>query len=491
MHTRIFVGFLILLFGFTSANQRGQRTVEAKPLVLQHVTVIDASGFPAKPDMTVVITGGRINEIGNAGSVYVPKDAQTIEARNKFVIPGLWDMHVHVLTDKAEILLPTLVANGITGAREMGSDNDVPIAAMDALRTKVEQGTIVGPRVLMAGHILDGPKAVLPSNVALTNEPQARQTVIDLKKSGVDFIKVYTALPRNLYFAIADEAKKQGLPFVGHVPISVTPEEASDAGQKSFEHMTGVIDGCSRRESELRSALLAKYGNFHGSMAELVRFLFVVYQQQLLDSYDSHKAARLFDHLRKNGTWQCPTLIALRSVAFFDDRSFVRDPRLKYVPRSWTFWTDPDRRLTNEWFKDLTDEDYANEKRAIEKRIEIVRAMHRAGVKFLAGTDTPVPSVYPGFSIHEELAFFVNAGMTPMEALQTATSNPAQFLNMAQELGTIQKGKIADLVLLDKNPLDDIKNTQSINAVVLNGRLLDRKALDALLGQVEYAASKN
>jgi len=329
----------------------------------------------------------------------------------------------------------------------------------------------------MSGHLLDGPKPVIPSNVAISNAPQAQQTVIDLKKSGVDFIKVYTALPRNLYFAIADEAKKQNLPFVGHVPISVTAEEASDVGQKSFEHMTGVVDGSSRRESELRPALLARYEAFHGSMSQLVRFLFVVYQQQLLDSYDSQKAARLFDHLRKNRTWQCPTLVALRSVAFFDDRSFVRDPRLKFVPRSWTFWTDPDRRLTNEWFNGLTDEDYANEKRAIEKRIEIVAAMHRAGVKFLAGTDTPVPSVYPGFSLHEELAFFVKAGMTPMEALQTATSNPAQFFNMDKDLGTIQKGKIADLVLLDKNPLDDIKNTRKISAVYLRGQMVDRSKL--------------
>src|SRR5262249_2617721 len=134
MHTRIFAGVLILAFGFTTSNQRGQGIVGAKALVLQHVTVIDATGSPAKLDMAVVITGGRISENGNTRSGHVPKDAQTIEARNKFVIPGLWDMHVHVLTDKAEILLPTLVANGITGAREMGNDNDVPIAAMDALR---------------------------------------------------------------------------------------------------------------------------------------------------------------------------------------------------------------------------------------------------------------------------------------------------------------------------------------------------------------------
>jgi Amidohydrolase family len=491
MQTKMFVAILALALSFAAYNQKASSSPDTKAVAFEHAVVIDATGSPAMPNMTVVIRGNRISEIGSAKAVHVPKDAKVIDATNQFLVPGLWDMHAHVLTDKAEILLPLLVANGITGARDMGNDNDVPIEVMDAIRKKVAQGTLIGPRVVMAGHLLDGPKPVIPSNVALTTEAQARRTVINLKMSGVDFIKVYTALPRNLYFAIADEAKKQDLPFVGHVPISVTAEEASDAGQKSFEHMTGVIGACSRREADLRPALQEKYEAFHGPTSEIVRFAFVLYQQQLLDAYDSEKAVAAFDHLRKNGIWQCPTLVALRTVAFFDDRNFLKDPRLKYIPRSWTFWTDPDRRHTDQFLKDLTDEDYANEKRAFQMRLEIVSAMNRAGIKFLAGTDTPLPSVHPGFSLHEELALFVKAGMTPIEALQTATLNPAKFLNIEQDSGTIQKGKIADLVLLDANPLDNINNTQRINAVVVNGRLLDRNALDNLLMQVEAAAKKN
>jgi hypothetical protein len=492
MHSRILLGLLIPILWLMSSDRSAQPGAEAKALVLEHVTVIDATGAPPKPDMMVVIVAGRISDIGKSGSVQVPQGAQTMNARTKFLIPGLWDMHAHVLNDKGpDILLPMLVANGVTGAREMGNDNDVPIEAMDRMRKEIEQGKLIGPHIVMAGHIIDGPKPVLPSNVSVSTEAQARETVIALKKSGVDFIKVYTALPRNLYFAIAEEANRQGLPFVGHVPIAVTAEEASDAGQKSLEHMTGVIDSCSTRETELRQALLERYEKFNGSTSELVRFLFVIYQQQLLDSYDEKKAGALFEHLRKNGTWQCPTLVALRSVAFFDDRSFVNDLRLKYVPRSWTFWTDPNRQQTNDFFKDLTAEDFANEKRAVQKRLQIVGAMHRAGVKFLAGTDTAVPSVYPGFSLHEELALFVKAGMTPMEALQSATLNPAVFLNLQDTLGTVEKGKIADLLLLDANPLENINNIRQINAVFVNGRLLDRKALDNVLAQVEAAARKN
>src|SRR5262249_12872256 len=155
----------------------------------------------------------RISEIGSAKTVHVPKDAKVIDATNKFLVPGLWDMHTHILTNKAEILLPLLIANGITGAHDIRNDNDVPIEAMDALRKRVAEGTLIGPRVVIAGHILDNPKPVLPSNVALKTEAQARETIVDLKKNGVDFIKVYTALPRNLYFAIANETNKQGLPF--------------------------------------------------------------------------------------------------------------------------------------------------------------------------------------------------------------------------------------------------------------------------------------
>jgi imidazolonepropionase-like amidohydrolase len=203
MHSRILLGLLILALAFTSGEQSAQPATAARPLVLEHVTVIDATGAPAKPDMTVVITSGRISEIRKSGSIQVPQGAQTVDVKGEYLIPGLWDMHTHILTDKGpDILLPLLVANGVTGAREMGNDNDVPIEAMDRMRKEIEQRMLIGPRILMAGHILDGPKPVLPSNVALTTEAQARQTVIDLKKSGADFIKVYTALPRHLYFAI-------------------------------------------------------------------------------------------------------------------------------------------------------------------------------------------------------------------------------------------------------------------------------------------------
>jgi hypothetical protein len=206
-------------------------------------------------------------------------------------------------------------------------------------------------------------------------------------------------------------------------------------------------------------------------------------QATALETYDEKKAAELFARFAKNQTWQCPTLTVLRSGAYLGDASFRRDGRLKYIPRQlqqrWSM------RIANQ-----SDGDNARAKNVFQKDLEIVRAMRKAGVPILAGTDTGNPFCFPGFSLHEELALMVVAGLTPAEALRSATLNPAKFFGLDQKLGTIEVGKIADLVLLSANPLEDIRNTQRINAVVSNGRLFDRKALDKLLADAEGAAKR-
>jgi imidazolonepropionase-like amidohydrolase len=203
----------------------------------------------------------------------------------------------------------------------------------------------------------------------------------------------------------------------------------------------------------------------------------------MVETFNAEKAAALFARFKRNHTWVCPTLAVERSVAFHDDPNLRNDPRLKYVPsQARTQWASG--------LKDETAEDLALQRSIYKKGVEIVGAMRRAGVEFLAGTDVPYLYLYPGFSLHDELVLLVGAGLTPMEALQAATLNPARFLGKEKELGTIEKGKLADLVLLDANPLADIRNTQTIQAVVVNGRLLDKKALDELLAQVEAAAKK-
>ena len=460
--------FVCLLSGQSATSP------QPKPLVLAHVTVIDATGAPAKPDMTVVITGNRITAIGK--DVAAPQDAQVIDASGKFLIPGLWDMHIHWY-DKN--LLTLFTANGVTGVRQMFG---MPVHLQ--WRHEFDEGKLIGPRMLLASPIVDGPKPVWPGSIAIANETEGRKAVDKIKKDGYDFVKVYSLLPRDAYFGIADEAKRQGISFAGHVPISVSAAEASDAGQKSIEHLTGVLLACSSREDEFRAQLAAEIAKngMTGALSGMSRRQ----SKQITDSFSNQKAAALFARFAKNGTWQCPTLTVLHNMAYLDDKNVTNDPRLKYMPpflrRNW----DPS---TDFRMRTMTPADYANAKASFQKSLEVVRGMRRAGVEIIAGTDTLNPYCFPGFSLHDELGLLVRAGLTPLDALQTATINAAKFLGKLDSLGTVEQGKIADLVLLDANPLEDIGNTKKINAVVMNGRLFDRKALDRMLNQAEAAAN--
>ena len=460
---------------------QARHSTQPKPLVFTHVTVIDATGAPAKPEMTVVITGGRITELGPTNGIRVPKDAQVVDATGKFLIPGLWDMHVHWFGyDKAYLQLFT--ANGVTGVRIMWG---APIHF--EWRKKIEEGTLLGPRMVISSTIVDGPKPIWPGSIAVANEAEARRAVIKVKQDGADFVKVYSVLPREAYFAIADEAKKQGLPFAGHVPYSVSAGEASDAGQKSIEHLTGILAACSIREEELRKGFEDAFSNLTQGqrLPSPARTRLLI--RMMLETFSPEKAANLFARLKRNHTWQCPTFTVLRSGAFINDPNFRNDPRLKYMPSQLRTVWDPS---TDFRFRARTAEDFDLSRLVYRKQIELVGMMHRAGVEFLAGTDVENPYCFPGFSLHDELVLLVQAGLTPMDALQAATLNPARFLGKEKELGTVEQGKVADLVLLEGDPLEDIRNTTKINSVVVNGRLLDRKALDQLLAEREAAAKK-
>jgi len=460
----------------------------ARPLVLTNVTVIDVTGAPSKSDMTVIVEGNRIAAVGKSGRVRIPKGAQVVDASGKFLIPGLWDMHTHTLREeRIGTFFPLFIANGITGVRDMA----MPLGNLELLkqwRKEIQAGRRIGPRIFASGATLGGVRPQLTIPVA--TEAEARQAVVTLKQRGADFIKVLSLLPRPLFFAVADEAKKQGLTFVGHVPVSVTATEASDARQKSMEHLYGILESCSADEAEVRNEVeqAAKNPDTWSAWGAIVRTTDRMYGRQAREkTYISEKCAALFARFVRNSTWQCPTLVMRRALALREDDSFRNDARLRYIPQSevkgWTAQTDT--RNVN-----LTAEEITNRKIRLEKETELVGEMHRAGVKILAGTDLGNPYVYPGFSLHDELALLVQAGLTPLEALQTAIINPAKFFGKEKELGTIEKGKLADLVLLDANPLADINNTRKINAVVLNGRLLDRAALDKLLADVEAAANK-
>jgi imidazolonepropionase-like amidohydrolase len=465
--------FLMYLLAGLSSLCCAQSSLSST-VVIEDVTLIDATGAPAQPHRTVVVRGNRIERIydsHHAGLSTAVQSNVRIDGKGKFLIPGLWDMHVHMVFGNwfphgKEITLPLFIANGITGVRDMGGELDI----LQEWRKEITAGTLIGPRMVISGPMLDGPQPRFPSSIAIATPGDGRRAVDDLKRRGADFIKLQSLIPRDAVFAIADEARKQNISFVGHVPDSVRASAASNAGQKSFEHLIGIFEGSSPLEDEF----------LKGSKTE----------SKFLSTYDPARASKLFALLAKNQTWQCPTLVWERGGNLIDQTDFAHDLRVRYVPAYWKDVTW--KRFTEQITHDFNTDDLATRKRFVEKELEVVNAMHRAGIPFLAGTDTP-PGVYifPGFSLHEELQRFVAAGFTPMEALQTATLNPARFLGVEDRLGTTEKGKLADLVLLDANPLDDIRNTQKIAAVIVNGRYLSRAALDKMLAGVEAAAKLN
>ena len=446
-------------------------------IVLTHITVVDVTSGRAKSDYTVVMTGKRITEMGETAKIGVPTGSQVVDATGKFLIPGLWDMHVH-WSDQA--YLPLFIANGVTGVRLMWGQ-----PAHQEWRKAIDAGQLVGPHLVIASPIIDGPKPIWDGSIAVTNETQASQVVAKVKREGADFVKVYQGLPRETYFSIADEARRQGIAFEGHVPQSVSAEEASRAGQKTFEHLVGVLPACSTRSDELLKAAQADLAQGVASKPKFWGAHVKQLRQAMLDSYSPEKAAALFALFKSQGTWQCPTLTLLRMFGYGDDPAFLDDSRRKYAPKVLLAFWDPAAIDGGR-----SREDFAFARQEFQRDLEVVGAMQKSGVGLLAGTDTSNPFCFPGFSLHDELGLLVQAGLSPLEALQAATVNPARFLGKEKDFGNVERGKVADLVLLDANPFDDIANTKKIFAVIVGGRFLPRASLDQMLSSVEALASQ-
>jgi imidazolonepropionase-like amidohydrolase len=453
-------------------------------LVLDHVTVIDVAGGPALADRTVIVDGDAIATIAKSGSVPIPKGAQLIDAHGKFLIPGLWDMHTHIAGVSANpvwarnVLIPLLVAHGITGIRDMGGDLD----ALEQWRREIESGALIGPRIVAAGPMLlparrAGAPAAPPDPAILRvgTAEEARAAVDRLQKRGADFIKIIQ-LSRENYFAVADESKKDGIPFAGHIPSDVNATEASNAGQKSIEHIvySFLAFDCSSDGTELRRKYLEAAQRGDDKSADEIT-------AEVRRTFSPEKAAALWQTLKKNGTWVTPTLFSIWENSHHPEDS-ADDPELGYLPPA----------LRSEWApkpptqKDKSDA--ADWKAQFESDRMLASEMHRAGVRLLAGSDSLDRYVFVGSSLHREMQMLVDAGLTPLEALQTATVNPAGFLAQ-KSAGTISEGNRADMVLLDDDPTKEIRNTERISGVILRGKFSSRADLDAMLAKARAAAA--
>lgn len=457
-------------------------TAGERALALTGVTVIDVQGGRSRPDMTVLVEGQRITAVGRRSDVTIPAAAEIIDLPGKYVIPGLCDAHVHSIPDE-RISPPLYLANGVTTVREMSG---TPL--LHHWRERVERGELLGPRSVIASRIVDGaPTVGDPAMfVEVATEAQARQAVRQAKADGADFVKVYSRLPADLHRVVAEESRRQGIPFAGHCPDAVSPSRASGSGQRTIEHLYSTWYDTSTREPDLR----ARIAEWEISQSDVVGWLHDVHRLEwdAAGSYSARKAAAVLRTLARNRTRVVPTLVVYE-VLDRPDEIALTDEHLQFVPRpmldGW-HWA-----MENIIKAGRTNQESAQRHALLDRRVEFVGELGRAGVPVLAGTDAgDVPFIIPGFSMHDELAFLVRAGFSPLRALQSATIEPARMLGVADSTGTVDPGKAADLVVLDDDPLADIRNTTRIHTVVARGRRLSPEQRARMLAEVAQAAAE-
>jgi imidazolonepropionase-like amidohydrolase len=451
-------------------------------IAIKGVSVVDVDRGRLRPRSTVVVRGDRITEVGPAADVRVPPDATVVDGTGKFLVPGLADMHVHSVPLE-RTFPPLYLVNGVTTVREMGGNPDAV-----TYRDRVAAGTAFGPRSQATRVLVDGVpslwEGIGPPYVAVADAAQARAAVREQQTAGADFIKVYTRLSPDAFHAIAEETRALGIPFLGHCSDFVPLPEASDAGIRSVEHLWQFWYATSREEARLRRDVAAvpiaggEYGGWYVKMHEA--------EYAAARSTDRRKAARVLDRLAANGTFVTPTLVQHR-VADTPATVRVDDPRARYLPTAYAEVMKV--QLRQIYLQGRTPAQNVERRELFERRMDLVPRLADAGVPLLAGTDTGTPSLVPGFALHEELELLVRAGLTPAQALRAATLEPARYLGLEDEQGTIAPGKAADLVLLDADPLRDITNTTRIDAVVVRGCLLDGAARERMLDDVLAAAA--
>ncbi|HET7063758.1 MAG TPA: amidohydrolase family protein [Rudaea sp.] len=444
-----------------------EAAVPAKQAVaITDVTVVDVRQDRVSRPRTVIVDDGRITAIVTAQSDQVPDNALRVDGHGRFLIPGLVDMHVHFFNlfshrPPNDWTFPLYVANGVTGVREMRGDA-ASMAQVVRWRKAVEAGELIAPRILAAGIAVDGKS---PGDAARDVDAAA--------VAGADFIKVFSEVPESRWRAILEAARKRWLPVAGHAPAGLPLLAAADGGQRSNEHLMQAYEAC----SSIEARLLAERQGLEGEALNARRD---AQEAQALAAFDRDICRRVSKALAATGQVQVPTLVLANEDVLQAGGPPSADPRWRYLRADeHTRW--------EQFLAGYTADDAALAKQRWPVARQIVLAMHQARVPIMAGTDAPMPGVYPGFSLHEEMAMLVESGLSPSDALRSATLAPAKFLGLAGAAGTVEVGMRADLVLLDADPTKDIRNTRRINAVLLDGRLLRRADLDALL---EGAAEK-
>lgn len=469
--------YLVLLFLLSTCfySCTTFRQTHSYDLLLTHANVVDVEQGWVLKNKTVVIDKGIIREIVDAGEAKKYNAATTLEAKGKYLIPGLWDNHVHLrggeaLETETRNLLPLFIANGITTVRDAGGDL---YPAVREWRQQIEAGKLAGPRIISAGPKLDGPNPTWAGSIEVATVAEVPAALDSLQKLGVDFVKIYeSTISGDVFLAIVKEAEARGMLTAGHMPFTAKLGDAIDNGLDITEHLYYTFKAGSPQEDSITNVIRAS-----AQTDKPVGFYTALHW--LYDTYDPATAQQFFRKMAAHHTAVTPTLYISRVLNNLQQDDHSHDDYLAYIGDG--IIKTYEGRINSA--KRQSPEAVQFSRNLNAKFQTMVPAMQAADVTILAGSDAGAFNsyVYPGPSLHKELELLQEAGLTPAQALRTATINGANVMGKADKYGTVAAGKTADLVLLDKNPLEDIRNTQTIHAVIFDGKVYTSAELKQLL----------
>jgi imidazolonepropionase-like amidohydrolase len=467
--------FYIWLFFFSFS-------IKAQPksgLIISNPTIIQISDGALIRGYDIVIENDRITGVLKHKEIY-PGELKIIDASGKFLMPGLWDMHIHFgggdsLAQENKNLLPLFIAHGITAVRDAAADLSPYVLQW---RAEIANGTLFGPTIFTSGPKIEGINSIWVGDLEVGSISEMIKAMDSLQDLSVDFIKVTdNTLNPKIYLEAIREARRRGLKISGHIPNALSIQQVSAAGLSSIEHMSYVLRAASKEEANIAT----KFANGSIHLREVMPLI--------MNSFDEGYALDAFKRLAINGTAVVPTLSISRVTAYLDQEDHWKDDYLKYIGQGLknTYWWRVKRAESD------SNEAIDLRHRIFEKSASLLPLLKQAGVTIIAGTDAGYLNSfdYPGLGLHTELELMVKYGLSPLEALQSSIINGPAFFSKQNVFGKIEKGFMADLILLNENPLSAISNTRKIYAVIKSGKYFSRPDLDILLMDTEKKASQS
>jgi imidazolonepropionase-like amidohydrolase len=456
MKNFIFAFIALIPLSMFASDQKEHTS--SSTFVIESVTIVDVEKGVLQENCAVVVSGEKIRQIAQGSNADISKVPKVIDGRGLFMIPALFDAHMHYVDQTT--FGPMMVANGVLFVRDMGNPTDNAIA----LRAKLKNGEILGPEMITTGSVLDGfPPAIPPLCISCRTPEEGREAVRKQVSAGVDQIKVYSGLQKDVFLAILDEAKRLGVKAVGHVPESIYIEEAANAGLKSSEHPFGF--------GKIIAKMLGDpvYLSTKGMGTDVPYFL-------RFKDVDKEEFRKALKRISATGMHVCPTLVVFKHGPHLKEIFSGKYPMLEYVsPMVKGMW--------KAMWSAQSDNEVVS--KILPPMEDVVKELHENGIQLMVGTDLITPGVVAGYSVHEEMALWQDAGIPPLDILRSATIIPAKFVGVNNRLGTVAEGKTASFILLRANPLEDIRNVDKIEGVMFRGRYFGRTDLERLMEDVK------